>query len=283
MMASNMMKNHNGKGTLLQAVTEPNEDQIPSSGAFDVDKATTNLVSGPPDYGIDAPDLVQKLSIMGGSTLAFGLVARRLFPEKLAWLGKLLSLLSLGAGVVTLFMPAWIVWTGKIGKFRIYQQMMDSIPWRGDEQVLDVGCGRGILLISAAKRLTSGHAIGVDIWRDEDQSGNHPDVTRRNAAAEGVAQRVEVRDADARDLPFGDASFDVVTSSLTLHNIDDPTERTQALQEMVRVLKPGGHLAIFDIRETDHYEQVLQGLNLAKVARYKPHSRTYLHLGSVEI
>jgi ubiquinone/menaquinone biosynthesis C-methylase UbiE len=63
---------------------------------------------------------------------------------------------------------------------------------------------------------------------------------------EGVS--VDVRDGDARKIPFGDATFDVVVSSLALHNIYNKAEREQALREITRVLKPGGHVAIIDIR-----------------------------------
>jgi len=103
-------------------------------------------------------------------------------------------------------------------------------------------------LIGAAKRLRSGHATGIDIWQDVDQAHNSPDATRRNAELEGVS--VDVRDGDARKIPFGSATFDIVVSSLALHNIYDRTEREQALGEIARVLKPGGHVAIFDVRHS---------------------------------
>src|SRR5205823_6474956 len=108
--------------------------------------------------------------------------------------------------------------------------------------VLDIGPGRGLLLISAAKRLTTGKgkAIGVDVWHSEDQSDNRPENTWRNARAEGVASRIELKDGDARKLPFENGSFDVVASSLTLHNIYNPEERATAVREIDRVLKPGG-------------------------------------------
>lgn len=102
------------------------------------------------------------------------------------------------------------------------------------------------MLIGAAKRLTTGHATGIDIWQDVDQANNSVAATLRNAELEGVS--VDVRDGDARQIPFGDATFDVVVSSLALHNIDNAKEREQALGEIARVLKPGGHAAIFDIR-----------------------------------
>jgi arsenite methyltransferase len=112
--------------------------------------------------------------------------------------------------------------------------------------VLDVGCGHGLMLIGAAKRLSSGRAIGIDIWQDVDQANNSAAATRRNAELEGVS--VDVRDGDARRIPFDAAAFDVVVSSLVLHNIYTPREREQALGEIAHVLKPGGHAAVFDVR-----------------------------------
>jgi arsenite methyltransferase len=61
-----------------------------------------------------------------------------------------------------------------------------------------------------------------------------------------LRDRVELVDADARDLPFASASFDLVVSSLALSNIRDAGGRAQALREAVRVLRPGGRLRIVD-------------------------------------
>lgn len=63
---------------------------------------------------------------------------------------------------------------------------------------------------------------------------------------EGVRDGVDLVDADARDLPFPPASFDVVVSNLTIHNIPGTGGRGQALREAVRVLRPGGRLRIVD-------------------------------------
>ena len=108
--------------------------------------------------------------------------------------------------------------------------------------MLDVGCGRGAVLILAAHRLPRGNAVGVDIWRARDQSADSHAATERNAVLEGVDDRVEVIDADARELPFPTASFDLVVSSITIHNIADEEGRNRALVEATRVLRPGGQL-----------------------------------------
>ena len=143
-------------------------------------------------------------------------------------------------GVVLLSLAGAQILFSKVGKFRERDRLLDSIPWRGDETVLDVGCGRGLLLVGVAKRLRTGRAVGVDIWQSKDQSGNHPEATYKNAQVEGVANRVEVKNGDARQLPFKDGTFDVVVSSLVLHNIRDASERKKAVQEIARVLKGGG-------------------------------------------
>src|SRR5262249_2594462 len=159
----------------------------------------------------------------------------------------------------------------RFGKLRLRDKILDGIEWRGDERVLDVGCGRGLMLVGAARRIPNGKAVGVDIWQAVDLSGNTPDKTRANAAAEGVADPVEVRDGDARTLPFEEASFDVVLSSTALHNIYDPVERAKAIREIARVTKPGGRVAIFDIRHSGEYAAVLKDLGWAEVERSRPY------------
>ena len=133
--------------------------------------------------------------------------------------------------------------------------------------MLDVGCGRGLLLIGAAKRLTTGKAVGVDIWQAEDLSGNRPEATQENARLEGVSDRVEVKDGDARRLPFADGTFDVVVTKEVLHNVYNAAERDTAVREIARVLKPGGRLLIGDVRHTGRYAQVLRQSGLEDVRR----------------
>jgi SAM-dependent methyltransferase len=220
-----------------------------------------------PNYGIDAPTLVRNFFLIGISGLV--LIAVKLFvldPDRpMQWWHWVLNT-AIGLGIYCLIAPCVMIWGSKVGKLRLRDRVLDSLHLRGDETVLDVGCGRGLMLIGAAKRLTTGKAVGVDIWQRVDQSGNRPEATWENARIEGVAGRIEVQSADARQLPFADGSFDVVVSSWALHNIYNAEERAKAL----RVLRPGGRLTIVDIEHTRDYAELLRESGLTDVSRSRP-------------
>ena len=133
--------------------------------------------------------------------------------------------------------------------------------------MLDIGCGRGLLLIEAAKRLTSGKAIGVDLWQSRDLSGNTRDATLANARAEDVAERVEVETADMRTLPLENESVDAVVSSLAIHNLPTREDRTKAIEEISRVLKPGGRLALIDLAYSGEHLDTLRRLGWSDIER----------------
>jgi ubiquinone/menaquinone biosynthesis C-methylase UbiE len=113
--------------------------------------------------------------------------------------------------------------------------------------------------------LTAGRAIGIDIWSQEDQGDNSPENTKRNARIEGVADRVEVRDGNACKLEFPDESFDVVLSSSAIHNIHEKPARDNAIREIMRVLKPGGQVAIYDIKVIHEYKEIFDNSGMEQV------------------
>jgi arsenite methyltransferase len=117
-----------------------------------------------PDYGIDAPGVLIILLSIGVPVM----IAAGIF---------------LLEGVLMFIYVKW-------GKFRHRDRMLAQVPWTGGERVLDVGTGRGLLLIGAAKRLTTGNAA---------------ERTRANIQMEDVGGK--------------DGSFDVVLSNLCIHNI----------------------------------------------------------------
>ncbi|MUG93764.1 methyltransferase domain-containing protein [Scytonema sp. UIC 10036] len=80
-----------------------------------------------------------------------------------------------------------------------------------------------------------------------DQANNSSAAALSNAVTEGVTERVEVKTADMRQLPFPENYFDVVLSSWAIHNLEAETDRKKALDEIIRVLKPIGLVVLADI------------------------------------
>ena len=141
------------------------------------------------------------------------------------------------------------------GKFRHRDRMLKMIEWKGNETVLDVGTGRGLLMIGAAKNLTTGKSVGIDIWKAEDLSKNKMENTILNAELEGVRDKIEVKNDDATKMSFPDETFDVVMSNLCIHNIYSLDGRRKACSEIVRVLKKGGTGIISDYRHMKEYKK----------------------------
>jgi len=228
-----------------------------------------------PDYGIDAPGVIRNLFLAGGAGLVLWL------SKVLGWwpaaivVGPVrfeLAPMGITIGIVCLALGAWMLWTSKVGKVRERERLLDRIPWTGSERVLDVGCGRGLMLVGAATRLTTGRATGIDIWQAEDLSGNRPEAPLENARREGVADRVGVQTADMRQIPFPDATFDAVVSCSAIHNLYAAPDRAKAIREIARVLKPGGHAVIDDIRHGREYAAAFRAAGCTKVESVGSHS-----------
>jgi SAM-dependent methyltransferase len=212
------------------------------------------------DYGLDAPPVIRNLAIGGIACVAVGIIFFQLYAIIPRLLSVLLGYWGVFAGGSMLVTSLFMMWSSKVGKLRKREILVKGLGLKGHETVLDVGCGRGLLLNEAAKYLPQGKAIGIDLWQSADQSGNSQEATLANARAEGVVERVEIKTGDMRQLPFPDGSIDAVISSLAIHNIPNKDGRAKAVQEIARVLKPGGRVALLDFQCTDEYLAALRGL-----------------------
>jgi SAM-dependent methyltransferase len=236
--------------------------------------ALPNFRGPPASYGLDAPSVVRNLILggLGGFVLVGVLVWQTVLPY---WLATTLTWLA-AVGAATCFAEAaYCVWSSLVGKLHQREILLEQAQLQGDETVLDVGCGRGLLLIGAAKRLPRGRAVGIDLWQAEDLSRNSAAATLANAAREGVGGRIEVVTGDVRHMPFAAGSFDRVVSSMTIHNIYSIDGRREALADIYRVLKPGGRFIIQDFRHAKDYAEVLRGLGARDVALSKPVFNVY--------
>jgi len=222
------------------------------------------------DYGIDAPMVLRRFLVLGlagltGAAFLCFFGVRWLRPS----LAISIAISLLSSGLSLIVCGGAMLWGSKVGKLRLAARLVEGLGLRGDELVLDVGCGHGLMLVAAAKKLSQGKAIGIDLWQTEDQAGNSAEATLANAHLEGVASRVELRTGDARELPFGQNAVDVVVSSWALHNIYDRAGRERAIREIARVLKPGGRAGIIDIRHAEEYADLLRSLDFEVERRGK--------------
>jgi arsenite methyltransferase len=209
-----------------------------------------NPNSPKPEYGIDAPGVIRNLILIGVAVplLSWFVPALRLGPVTI-----LLRPAAVPTAILCLLEAVLMILYSKAGKFRHRDRMLKMVNWTGNETVLDVGTGRGLMMIGAAKKLASGKAVGIDIWSKKDLSGNSMEKTLHNAEIEGVRDRVDVLSGDATAMNFADGSFDVVLSNLCIHNIPTKEGRDQACREIVRILKPGGKAVISDFIHTADY------------------------------
>ena len=217
-----------------------------------------------PQFGVDAPGLVRGFGFGGLTLLIVGLygTSAHLFPA--------LSQPSFSIGCSLLVSCLLMLITSLLTKQIVVQRMIASLELRGHEQVLDVGCGRGLLLLEAARQLPQGRATGLDLWSTRDQSGNAAAVTQRNAVLANVSDRVQIDTGDMRHMPYDDNSFDVIISSLAIHNLPTQTDREEAVREISRVLKPGGRVALLDFKNTADYARTLEEDGLVDVQRSRP-------------
>jgi SAM-dependent methyltransferase len=121
----------------------------------------------------------------------------------------------------------------------IREAYLDLLGVAPGEHVLDLGCGTGVVARATARRVgPNGRVVALD------PSEVLLVVGREIAEREGLLDRIEFRTGDARELPFPEATFDVVLAITALSHTTD-AERT--LPELLRVARPGGRIGIFDI------------------------------------
>src|SRR4051812_10840144 len=123
-------------------------------------------------YGIDAPGIVRMFAVLGA---VLALLSAASFARAAAWWGAALGSLFGLSALTFLVQCGWMLYGSLVGKRRLWSRTLRGLRPRGDERVLEVGPGRGAVLITAARLMQAGHLVGVDIWRAQDQSGNGAD------------------------------------------------------------------------------------------------------------
>lgn len=218
-------------------------------------------------YGVDAPKVIRNLALIG-LFLILGANSLQYLPvngatDTLRWTMLCTAIILVGEAALMLLYA-------KHGKFKHRDRILKQYDWKGDETVLDVGTGHGLLMIGAAKKLTTGKAIGIDIWNKADLSNNTVDMAKINVQLEGVSDKVEIKNENIMSTSFPDNYFDVVVSNLCLHNIKDKAGRQKACREIYRILKPKGAAIISDFKNDKEYREEFEksGMVTGKMGTY---------------
>jgi ubiquinone/menaquinone biosynthesis C-methylase UbiE len=132
-----------------------------------------------------------------------------------------------------------VAWAFLLGRERAFRErLIDLARLQSGERVLDVGCGTGTLAIAAKRRVgPTGSVVGIDASPEM--------VARASKKATKAGVDVAFKNAIVESLPFPDASFDAVLSTMMLHHLPRKA-REQCAREMRRMLKPGGRALAVD-------------------------------------
>lgn len=141
-----------------------------------------------PDYGLDAPGVFGGLFTGGLAAAILGFLLVRWALSRHAGSVIGLAFLVENSGIGCLVGAALMFASSRFGKLRARDRILDRLNLCGDEAVLDLGCGRGLLLLGAAKRLPQGRAVGIDLWSKVDQSNNSREATRRSKASPSASK-----------------------------------------------------------------------------------------------
>ncbi len=127
------------------------------------------------------------------------------------------------------------------------------------ERWLDVGTGTGQILVELGRRRADAHVLGIDLAEEMLR------VARTNLVAAGLGERMLLEVVDAKRLPYAGSTFGGVMSNSIIHHLPEPV---RALEQMVRVLKPGGALFVRDLcrPETDDDVERLVALHAAEAS-----------------
>jgi len=231
------------------------------------------------NYGIDAPGVIRNIFIGAFTAILLSIVA---WYIKIPYI-TIQPLTFLSIGISCGFSGSLMLLYSLYGKYKYRDRLLNLIKWTGSEQVLDVGTGKGLLMIGAAKRLTSGRSIGIDIWNKEDLTKNDAQNALKNAMLEGVFDKVQVENQNVMDMSFSDKRFDVVLSNLCLHNIYQKDGREKACEEIYRVLKPGGTVIISDFRHISEYQTVFRSLGMQIVYKSTDYFNTFPPLTVIKV
>ena len=118
------------------------------------------------------------------------------------------------------------------------RRVLERAAIRAGERVLDAGCGTGTLAVAAASAAPDVSVTGLD--------GDPAILARAREKAKAAGVQIEFDEAMANEMPYPDASFDVVFATELFHHLTDEV-KAQTAAELARVLRPDGRLVVADL------------------------------------
>ncbi|MGL5345753.1 MAG: class I SAM-dependent methyltransferase [Peptostreptococcaceae bacterium] len=216
------------------------------------------------NYGIDAPGIIRNRIIAGIVFLIISIGVYIFFRDSISYLRIFITSIFVGLSICLLLTALLMILSSKIGKQKESDRIIEMLKVKGNEKVLDAGCGRGLYLIKIAQKLNTGKVTGIDIWSN-DLSSNSKKSTLDNIKLENVTKKTEIKTGNLAVMPFKNNSFDIVISSFVINNILQFEKRKKALIEISRVLKEDGKLCIIDMRNIDEYVEILKKNNIQNI------------------
>lgn len=209
------------------------------------------------------------------------------FPKRIIYLPGLLGLAFLGFSLflwilvipAALFLLATAYFLYVRYKFspqggnvqdQIWKLLLENMDWDGEGMAIDIGCGNGALTIKLAQKYPKAKILGVDYWGKTWEYSK--DACERNAAIEGVSERVTFQKANAVSLPFDDCVFDAAVSNFVFHEVGEAKDKRSVIREALRVVKKGGKFSFQDeflikqlFGEIDDLIETIKGWGISRV------------------
>jgi len=204
-----------------------------------------------PKYGWYVKNLIigfNIIGLIGFSGFIYGFLIDGIMQIILIISGLAVILVFLWPGIGMIMMNLFLL--RKIPKIDLVARMK-ALDKFDNPQILDVGCGTGRTAIKIAKALKKGgHLFGIDIYSKLAISGNALDTVQNNAKIEKLEEKTTFQYGSATEIPFEKNIFDIVNVSSVLHEVHDPNGQSKAIQDLYRVLKPGGYLYLSEWNRT---------------------------------
>jgi len=197
-----------------------------------------------------AREMYQRAGWTIAFTAVFFYVNYAEYPGPATTISLLLVLLT-GAFIAAGYGLHWVATTGQQ---MVRDQILDAAQISGTERVL---CCNQELALAAANRMKSGKIIAVG-----ETAAN--EAARDKAKTLGLQDKVRFEAADFAKLTYPDSNFDVVLASRAFEELST-AQMTRAIQELVRVLKPGGRCVVHAVADWNQCVSVLQDANLQAV------------------